>query len=268
MKKYWEVKMKADRVGELLLYGPISNDQFWGDEVTPKQIDADIKTLGDLDVLNVRINSPGGSVSAGQAIYALLKRNTTPTKCAYIDGLAASTASIVPLGCDHIIMAGNALQMIHRPYMTVTGNADFLQERTALLLKNEDIIIDIYAEKTSLPRDKIKEMMNAETWMNAKEALELGFIDEIENEIQVAASIDGDLFVCGDVKVDMKTYKNPARIKEMYRETDHNPPEPVADNNSNDDPNADPDPLPDILAAQDAEFRRIRNKIYQYKEDL
>jgi len=261
--KYWEVKMKADRVGELLLYGPISNEQVWGDEVTPKMIDADLKALGELDTLNVRINSAGGNVFAGQAIYSMLKRNTTPNKCAYIDGLAASMATLIPLGCDRVIMVGNALQMIHRPYMSAMGHADFLRDRADFLSKNEDIVIDIYAEKSGLPRDKIKEMMAAETWMNAKEALELGFIDEIENEIQIAASLDGDFLVFGEVKADTKLFKN--FKPEMYREA-LTTPEPVADNN-NDVP--EPPGKPDVLAEQAKYFHRLRDKIYKtYEEDL
>lgn len=259
-QKYWEVKMKADRVGELLLYGPISDAQFWGDEITPKQIDADLKNLGELDVLNVRINSGGGNVFAGQAIYTMLKRNKTPNKCAYIDGLAASMASLVPLGCNKVIMAGNALQMIHRPYAGAIGTADDLRDRADVLDKIEGIVADIYAEKSGLPREKVSEMMAAETWLTAQEALELGFIDEIENEIQIAASIDGDFLIFGDVKTDTKHFSN---FPETYRAA-LEPLEPVANKKPEPDPETD---KPD-LSEQVKDFHRLRDKIYKtYEED-
>lgn len=265
MNKYWEVRMKGDRVGELLLYGTIASAKFWGDEVTPKQIDADLKALGELDTLNVHINSGGGSVFAGMAIYSIVKRHSAATKCAYIDGLAASMASIIPLACDRVIMPGNALIMIHKPLGGVMGNAEDLRKYADLLDKIEDQALDIYEEKSHLARDKVKDMLAEETWMTAQEALESGFIDEIENEVQIAASIDGDLLICGDLKVNMKDFKNPAKLQEMYREA-VKPPEPVADNNTNDV--TYPPGLPDVLAEQAQNFHRLKDKIYKiYEED-
>lgn len=253
--KYWEVKLKADRVGELLLYGLISNEQFWGDEVTPKQIDADLKALGELDELIIRINSGGGSVFAGMAIYSVIKRHNAPTKTAYIDGLAASMASVIPLAADRVIMPANALYVIHKPLAGFMGNADEFRQRADILDKIEGQAIDIYEAKTGLSREKIAKMLKAETWLTGKEALEFGFIDEVENDMQIAASIDGDFLVMGDARFNIAGYKN--FNPEMYREA-IKPPEPVANKN--------PDP-PSQLAEQARDFNRLRDKIYKAYEE-
>ena len=260
--KFWEVRMAAERVGELLLYGTIMSESFWGDEITPKQIDADLKALGELDTLNVRINSPGGSVFAGQAIYSIIKRHPAAAKNAYIDGLAASMATIIPNACDKVYMPTNALMMIHRPYAGYVGNADELRQKADVLDKMESQVIDIYAEKSGLDADKIKELLAAETWMTAQEALDYGFIDEIEKDFRVAASLDGDFLVYGDVRTDVKAFKN--FNPELYREA-LTPPEPVAKI----DPEPGPDPTdPPDLTAQSQEFNRLRSKIYKYEEDV
>lgn len=250
--KYWEVRMKAEKIGELLLYGPISDAEFWGDEVTPTQIDAEIKALGELDTLNVRINSPGGSVFAGTAIYSILKRNQTPNKCAYVDGLAASVSSVIPLACNKVISASNGMMMIHKPYGGVMGTADLMRQRADLLDKMEETFVDIYEGKSGLVRDKIAEMLKAETWMTAKEALEYGFVDEIEQDIKVAASLDGDFLMCGGQRFDMTVFNNFVSVKdkfEPYRE-DVNNPEPVAN-----------------MGLQKQDFYRVRKKLYQLKEE-
>ena len=248
--KYWDVKLKANKTGELLLYGDISNSQYWGDEVTPTQIDADLKALGDIDTLNVRINSGGGSVFAGQAIYSIIKRHNAGKKNAYIDGLAASMASIIPLACHKVYMPSNAMLMIHKPWGSVSGNADLMRQRAAIIDKLEDGALDIYEAKTGLDREKLKEMLAAETWMTAKEALEFGFIDEIEQENEIAASLDGDFLICGSIRVNTAEFKNFASVRdsiEPYREA-VTPPEPVANK----------------LQSQD--FYRLKSKIYKAYE--
>lgn len=223
--KYWDIKLKAEKVGEILLYGEISNFDFWGDEVTPKQIDAELKALGPMDTLNVRINSGGGSVFAGQAIYSILKRCDAKAKVAYIDGLAASIASIIPMACDKIVMPGNAMMMIHKPWAGASGDAETLRQMAEVLDKVEGTLVDAYESKTGLDRQEIADMLAAETWMTAKEAKDKGFIDEIEQDMQVAASIKDGTLLIGEVAADLSRFKN---IPETYREALKTP-EPVVD---------------------------------------
>ena len=251
MNRYWEVKAKVKgKVGELMLYGDISSAQMWGDEITPLQIDSELKALGDINTLNVHICSGGGSVPAGQAIYSLIKRHGASEKVAYIDGLAASISSLIPCACHKTIMPSNAMTMWHKPWGGISGNADAMRQRADVMDKFEETIINAYEEKTGMSREKIAEMMAVETWMTAKEALACGFIDEIEEDMKVAASINGDFLNYGDVKIDTTNFKNfkPETI-EMYRGDD---PEPVANNEGPETPN---------LSAQNAEFHALKLKL-------
>ena len=100
----------------------ISNETRWGDEVTPKQFKDDLDALGEINTLNVYINSPGGSVFAGQTIYSMLKRHKAKVHV-YIDGLAASIASLIAMAGDKVIMPKNAMMMIHSPWTFAAGNA-------------------------------------------------------------------------------------------------------------------------------------------------
>lgn len=246
IQKYWEVKAKAEeKIGELLLYGDIANAQWWGDEVTPKQIDAELKALGDIETLNVYVNSGGGSVFAGQAIFNIIKRCKATKKNAYIDGLAASIASVIPLACDKVHMPKNAMMMIHNPWAAFAGNAKEFRKMADTLDTIGETIIGIYIEKSKQEKEKLMQLMDEETWLTADDALELGLVDEIQQEKKIAASVDGDFLIYGDVKVDTFKFRNFGKVKpliEMYRGP--NPPEPVAD-----------------LKDQNKEFFRIKNKL-------
>ena len=148
-KKYWEVKAKANKTGELLIYGDIVSKDYWGDEVTAKKIDAEIKALGEIETLNIYINSGGGSVFAGMAIYNIIKRANAKVKNAYVDGLAASISSVIPLAADNIYMPSNAMMMIHNPAGCVYGTAPDMRKMADTLDKVRDTIIGVYVDKTN-----------------------------------------------------------------------------------------------------------------------
>lgn len=188
--KFWSFKnAKEDpKVGELMIYGEISESSWWGDEVTPKQFKKDLDALGTIDELNVYINSPGGDVFAGQAIYSILNRLTYPVNV-YIDGLAASAASIIAMVGDTIRMPKNAMLMIHNPWTWGVGYASDFRKLADDLDKIRESIIPVYQEQCGKDCEEIASMMDAETWMTAEEALEKGFIHEIEEAKQIAASI-------------------------------------------------------------------------------
>lgn len=194
-KKFWTFKnAKNDpKVGELMIYGEISDVSWWGDEVTPKQFKKDLDALGELKELKVFINSPGGDVFAGQAIYSMLNR-LPYTVSVYVDGLAASAASIIAMVGDTIRMPKNAMLMIHNPWGMVIGYSSDLRKFADELDKVRESIIPVYKEQTGLEDQEIADLMDAETWMTAEEALEKGFIHEIEEAKPVAALIkDFDL---------------------------------------------------------------------------
>lgn len=212
-RRFWQFRAAAEPgVGELLLYGEISDVTWWGDEVTPKQFWDDLQALGEISELRVYINSPGGDVFAGQAIYSMLRRHSA-TVLAYIDGLAASAASLVAMAGDRVIMPRNAIMMIHNPWTLAWGNANDLRAIADDLDKIRESMIAVYEEKTGLERQQIVDMLDAETWMTAEEAVERGFADEIEEAKAVAALAAGpDRLVINGVAVDLSRYQNPPKL--------------------------------------------------------
>lgn len=213
-RKFWQVRAAADdpQVGELLLYGEISDVTWWGDEVTPKQFADDLKKLGDVKEIRVYINSPGGDVFAGQAIYSMLNRHPARVTV-YVDGLAASAASLVAMAGDRIVMPKNAMMMVHNPWTFVAGNADTLRQVADDLDKVREAMIPVYEARTGLERARVIELLDAETWMTAEEAVELGFADEIEEAKAVAASVAGPgRLVINGVTVDLSQYKRPPKL--------------------------------------------------------
>lgn len=177
---FFDVKKLINNSFELVLYGSIG-DSYWWDDVTPEKLNEELDQLGDITELKIRINSYGGSVSAGQAIYSALKRCKFK-KIVYIDGIAASIASVIAMAGDEVYMPNNALIMIHNPSTYAYGESkDFIKEADTLE-KHKQTIVNVYTAKTKLDEKRISKLMDEETWLTAAEALELGFIDFIEGE--------------------------------------------------------------------------------------
>lgn len=207
-KKFWQFRAAKDdpKVGELLLYGVISDFTWWGDEITPKQFKEDLDALGDVSEIRVFINSGGGDVFAGQAIYTMLKRHKAKV-IVYVDGIAASIASVVAMAGEIVTMPRNAMMMIHDPWTWGVGNAKEFRKLADDLEKISETIIAVYQDKTGQDREKIVEMLDAETWMTAEEALELGFVDEIEDAKEIAASLEGKTLTVNGLDVDLTRFK-------------------------------------------------------------
>jgi len=212
--RFWNMK-KVNDVGELYLYGPISSSSWWDDEVSPKKFKKELDGLKGVKVLNVYINSGGGDVFAGQAIHSMLRRFDAKVHV-YIDGLAASIASVIAMAGDKVIMPRNTMMMIHNPWALGVGNANELRKLAEDLDKVRESIIAAYEEKTSLSRDKIIEMLDEETWLTAEEAKELGFADEIIPEKNIAASIQNGQLVFNGEKLPLNKLKNlPGLLKRI-----------------------------------------------------
>lgn len=209
--KFWNFKNESNIAGELTIYGTISDDSWWGDEVTPKQFAEDLKALGNISVLNVRINSGGGDVFAGQAIYAILKAHSA-TVNVYIDGIAASIASIIAMAGDKIIMHPGSMMMIHNPWSSVYGgNSETMRKTADTLDKIRDSLVAVYKIRTNKSEDELMSLMDEETWMTAEMAVEMGFADEITGE-QAAASLNGDHLIMNGVNFDLKAFKNKEKL--------------------------------------------------------
>lgn len=187
MKKPWTMQAKA-AVGEIFLYDEIGG-KFFSDGITAKTFSADLKALGAITTLNIFINSPGGSVFEGVAIYNILDRHRA-RKVVSIDGLAASIASVIAMAGDERSIAANALIMIHDPWSVSVGSAEDMRRTADTLDKIRTTLLDTYVTRTTTGEDRISAMMSEETWLNADEALDMGFVDSIGAEIEIAAKFD------------------------------------------------------------------------------
>lgn len=176
MNKFWNWIKDEDGGRTLRLEGPIDNDNFWGDEITPQMFRDELEA-GDGDV-TVWINSPGGNVFAAAEIYTML-REYAGKITVKIASIAASAASVIAMAGDRVQMSPTALLMIHDPSTIAMGNARDMEKAIDTLNEVKESIINAYAAKTGLRHSKISDLMESETWMNAKKALDLGFCDEI-----------------------------------------------------------------------------------------
>tara|TARA_R100000654_G_scaffold17445_1_gene36477 strand:+ start:1203 stop:2204 length:1002 start_codon:yes stop_codon:yes gene_type:complete len=143
--------------------------------------------------MNIHVNCVGGDVFEGMAIYNVIKKRSAKTTV-YIEGIAASMGSVIALAADKVIMAENSLFMIHNAWGGATGEARDMMKTAKLLDKISGEIADIYTKKTGMPYDKVKDMMDEETWLSAEEAYELGFVDSISDAIKIAAKYDVSKF--------------------------------------------------------------------------
>lgn len=182
-----KVRAKSKTSAEVVIYGTIGLD--WGDSITAKQFHNAMKEIGpDVTDLSVRINSPGGDVFDGIAMYNILRQHKAK-KTVFIDGWAASIASIIALAGDEIIMGEGALYMIHLPWTVAMGNRNEMDNVTSRLIDIEDQMIGIYAKRSGLGKSEIKKMMEDETWMDAEEAISYGFVHKkVEETALIAAS--------------------------------------------------------------------------------
>lgn len=209
MKKFWNW-IHDDSGGRVLrLEGPIDNDSFWGDEITPAMFREDLEAE-DGDV-TVWINSPGGNVFAAAEIYTMLKEYTGSVTVK-IASIAASAASVVAMAGNRVLMSPTALLMIHDPSTIAMGNAKDMEKAIETLNEVKESIINAYAAKTGLRHNKIAELMSNETWMNAKKALDLGFADEIlyEDAAGETQAEDGDT---GEPALEAQLYSS--RVMDM-----------------------------------------------------
>ena len=175
MKKFWNWVKNED--GRTLYFdGYIAQDSWFDDDITPRKFKDELNS-GDGDIA-VWLNSPGGDVFAASQIYTMLKEYKGKVTVK-IDGLAASAASVIAMAGDEIVMSPVAMMMIHNPATVIFGEAADLQSGIKMLSEVKESIINAYEQRTGLPRGKISNMMDAETWFSAQKAVELGFADQI-----------------------------------------------------------------------------------------
>lgn len=169
---------------EIFLYDEIGE---WG--ISARRFAQELKALGPVAKITVRINSPGGQIFDGFAIYHLLKRHSAHVVVT-IDSLAASMASVVAMAGDEVRIAATAMLMIHDPLAGEYGDADDLRDMADLLDQLKASIVGAYVARTGLDADKVGQLMADETWLTAEQAVALGFASAIDEPLAVTACVD------------------------------------------------------------------------------
>lgn len=182
-ESWFSIKAYGGGRGEIIIYDEIG---AWG--ITARQFAQELRALGDVRQLDVRIHSPGGDVFEGIAIYNILKAHPAHVDV-WIDGLAASMASVIAMAGNVVHMPANAMMMIHKPWGAQGGEADDMRKYADLLDKVEGTLVQAYAEKSGKPADEIHALLKAVTWMDGSEAVAAGFADQITEPLQAAASL-------------------------------------------------------------------------------
>lgn len=190
-RKPYEMKALKNDEAEIFLYDVIG-DTWDGSGTTAKNFATDLKALGPVKTLNIRINSPGGSVFDGIAIHNVLRRHSA-RKIVTVDGIAASIASVIMMAGDEISVAANGSVMVHNPWSIAFGEAADFRKAADTLDKIRDSILSTYVDRTTTPEEQISAWMDAETWMSAEEAVDAGFADSIVEEVAIAALAKHDL---------------------------------------------------------------------------
>lgn len=182
------VTMRAGEA-DVVIYDAIGKSSFLEDGFTSKRLAEQLKSLGRVSAINVRINSPGGSLPEAIGIFNAL-RNSGSRIVAHVDGFALSSASLIAMAGDEIRMAEGTWLMIHNPTLPVHGDYTELRSMADLMERFTSSAADIYAKRTGKTREQITAMMAEETWLDASEALAQGFADKITPELKVAAHFD------------------------------------------------------------------------------
>jgi ATP-dependent protease ClpP protease subunit len=172
---FGSVRVNAvDGAAEVFIYGEIGG---WWDGIQAEDV---VKELRDIDAeqISVRINSPGGAVFDGVAIYNALAAHPAEITV-HVEGIAASIASVIAMAGDKIVIGEAASLMIHKPWSFVMGDAEVMRKEAAVLDTLEGGLVDIYAARTDLKKDDIKNLLGAETWYRGQEAVDAGFADEV-----------------------------------------------------------------------------------------
>lgn len=193
MNKYWSIRNLAANAAEILIYEEIGKS-WWDDSgVSAKEFIEDLRSRGDITDIDLRINSIGGNVFEGLAIYNIIKQHPANVNV-YIDGIAASISSVIAMSGNKIIMPANTQLLIHDPMSGIDGTAEEMRGMADDLDKVKTSIMTVYMDRTGLAEQEISDLMSAETLMTAEEAIEKGFADEMTEEVAASNMILPDLF--------------------------------------------------------------------------
>lgn len=211
-----EIRNQTEESAELYFYGDICSEtwqsEWYAEDVAPKDVINFLSQIGDVQTIHVHFNSGGGSVNGGIAIKNLLKAHNAKM-IGYVDGIAASIAGVILMACDEIHVYSSSIFMMHKPLTAAFGNADDLSKEIEALNTCQDAITNIFMEKAKedITREKITEMINAETWLTGDELTNYFNDIIVEESTQAVASVGSEFF---------DKYKNvPANLKSKKDET-------------------------------------------------
>lgn len=220
MSKFYEFKNETEKSSDLYIYGAITDnkdDDWWPSEsdVDLNDFKATLDNVNDYSTLNMYVNSPGGSVFAASTMASMLQRAKETkhiTINAYVDGLAASAASFLIMVADVINMYTNSMLMVHKPMSIAWGNANDMQKEIDTLNSIEDnVMIPLYEKKAKCDTETIKNLIEVESWLSAKEVDDLFNINLLNETKEGTACLDKNLFKC---------YKN---VPDMFKNKKEEP---------------------------------------------
>lgn len=217
------IKNQTDSSADLFFYGDIVSEtwqsEWYEDDMAPGDVKKFLDQLDGTENINIHINSGGGSVFGGIAIYNMLRRNNAH-KTVYVDGLAASIASVIMMAGDEIVMPKNATVMIHKPsasYFFTTKNADDLRKDAESLDTCQEAIMQTYMTKAKVDKEEIEQKVNDETWLTGEEAAEL-FDIKVEEANDAVACAGSSMFFCyKNVPISLTAQGKNAKKKDEQR---------------------------------------------------
>lgn len=240
-KRMWDLKQKADAPGtlELYIYGDVEGDgwDWWSGELIRSETSANafrdaLAAHPDVTEISIYINSYGGSVFEGTAIYNQLKRHSAH-KTVYVDGFACSVASIIAMAGDTVVMPRNALMMIHNIGMGVFGNAADLRKAADDLETINQAGMAAYLSKAGgkLDAERLREMYDAETWLTAEQCMELGLADQYADK---DADMSGAAAILQKANLTLEQHLNvqkslTAQLRQLAQPETNPAPQPASD---------------------------------------
>ena len=224
-KKFYEFKNISSFEADLFIYGEIVQEKYvdwWTGEESKTDVDLmgfkeELDNIGNVQTLNIYINSPGGDVFVASTMISMLERlKSKGTKIiSYVDGLSASAASFLMMVADEIKLYKNSIVMIHKPMSVAIGNANEMQKMIDVLNKLEDsVMIPMYMNKSKVSSKEVRKLIDAESWLSANDMAENFNVTLLDEEKTAVASISSNLF---------KNYKNiPDSIKNSLKKVENN----------------------------------------------
>lgn len=248
-KKFYEFKNITSSEADLFVYGEIVQEKsvdWWTGEESQTDVGLmdfkeQLDSIGNVQKLNIYINSPGGDVFTASTMISMLQRvkDKGTTINAYVDGLSASAASFLMMVADNVNLYRNSTVMVHKPMSIAIGNANDMQKTIDALNKiEESVMMPMYMNKSKVKEEEIKSLIDAETWLSAKEMDQYFNVTLLEEEKTAVASISSNLYknyknVPDFIKNSLETVQNEEKTEENAQKTEEIvEKEPISEENS------------------------------------